>query len=267
MARPGAGWALWDAGDLDGDGRMDLLWKQGEALAVTLLDGNAGKAGGDHWLGAPGAGWVAVAVAELNGDGHADILWRNDALGGALASTLTDASGTAIASTNWLSKPGEGWSYAGVGDFDADGRADTLWTEANGHVAVMFTAADGTASAGSYWFSKPGAGWELLGVGDFDGDGRADTAWQNASLDGAVATFITRDTVTEKGVNADGIWWGPPAVGQSFAGIADANGDGRDDVLLEAADGSVSAMLSTGTGGLSGIVEIGSPGSDWHLVG
>ena len=266
VARPGSGWSLWTQGDLNGDGRVDLLWKQGESLAVTQLGANGAKLG-DTWLGAPGAGWVAVDAVKLNGDANVDILWKNDALGGALASTLVSANGLGFASAHWLSMPGVGWSYAATGDFDGDGRADSLWREANGHIAVMFTAADGTTNAGAYWFSKPGTGWELVDVGDFNGDGRADTAWQNASFGGAIATFITRSSVTAGGVNADGYWWGLPGEGWHYAGVADANGDGRDDILFEAAGGDAAVMLAGASGAPSGATYIGTPGSDWHLVG
>lgn len=266
VSRPGSTWTYWTQADLNGDGRVELLWKQGEALAVTQLNSDGSKIG-DTWLGMPGSGWAAVAAVDLNGDGRTDILWQNNSMGGALASGLVNASGNGFTSINWLSLPGAGWTYAGVGDFNGDGRTDTVWTEANGHMAVMYTSADGTTTTGAYWFSKPGTGWELVGVGDFNGDGRADTLWQNPSLGGAVATFITRSTMSAAGVNADGYWWGLPGAGWHYAGIADSNGDGRDDVLFEDAGGATAALLANSTGGTSGAVFLGIPGADWHLVG
>ncbi len=266
VSQPGGSWTLWNKGDLNGDGREELLWKLGESLAVTQLDTNAVKLG-DFWLGAPGSNWVAVGAMKLNGDANVDILWKNEMLGGALASTLISADGKSFASAHWLSKPGAGWSYAAAGDFNADGRSDTLWTEANGHIAVMFTATDGTTNAGSYWFSKPGAGWELVGIGDFNGDARADTLWQNPSLDGAIATFITRSSISGGGPNADGYWWGAPGADWHYAGIADANGDGRDDIIFEASSGDAAVMLAAASGSTTGAVYIGLPSTDWNLIG
>jgi hypothetical protein len=267
VAQPGAGWAYWQAADLSGDGRGELVWKLGESLGVTLLDA-AGAKLGDFWLGSPGAGWTAIAAAALNGDANVDILWRNEGLGGALASTLVGPDGTSLVSGHWLSKPGDGWEYAGTGDFDADGRVDTVWTEAGGHIAVMFTAEDGTTTKGSYWFSKPGDGWDLAGVADVNGDGRSDTVWVNEALGGSVATFVTRATVDGGGgVNADGIWWGLPGDGWRYGGTGDVNGDGRDDVVFEYLDGAAAAMLADANGGTSGAIYIGTVGQDWNFIG
>ena len=266
LAPPGAGWSFWRAADLSGDGRDEILWTTPDNnLGVTSLTADGTRLA-DTWLGRPGDGWVPVASPDLNADGHADILWQNDALGGALGSSISNADGTGFASINWLGKPGAGWSYAGVGDFNGDGRADTAWLNADGILGVALTNATGTGLAASYWFSKPGDGWTLKDIADVNGDGRADTVWQNGALGGAMGSFITHASLASDGSpNADAIWWGLPGAGWAYRGTGDANGDGRADLLFTFTDGSNGAMLADAGGAPATANYLGNLGPEWHL--
>jgi Ca2+-binding RTX toxin-like protein len=267
VAQPnGVGWSYWQSANMNGAGGSELLWKYGESIGVTFLDASQNKVS-DNWYGSPGAGWTAVAAADLNGDGRSDILWRNDAAGGALASTLTASDGKSFTSANWLSKPGAGWDYYGVGDFNGDGRADTAWTNQNDYMAVMMTGADGASTTGSYWFSKPGEGWEIQGIGDFNNDGRADTLWWNDAFQGA-ADFLTEATLNSSGdPNAYGYWLGSPGAGWSYAGLGDFNGDQRMDTLFQNAAGDAASLITNAAGSAAAPQWIGSPGTSWSLVG
>ena len=70
-----------------------------------------------------------------------------------------------------------GWTLAGVGDFDADGRDDFLRVSDEGYVVGEMTQADGTFVAQVLNFKN--AGWNVLGTGDFDGDGADDVLIAN----------------------------------------------------------------------------------------
>ncbi len=67
---------------------------------------------------------------------------------------------------------GDGWSLAGIGDFDGDGMDDILRVNEAGYVFGDMSNGDGTFREQVLNFR--GAGWDLLGIGDFDGDGRDD---------------------------------------------------------------------------------------------
>lgn len=264
-APTGAGWTYWQAADMSGDGRSDMVWKYGENLGVSLLQTNGDKIG-DYWYGSPGGDWRAVDIVKINGDNRYDVFWTSASLDGALASTITDDSGTGIASSNWLSKPGAGWTYFGAGDFNADGVADSVWTTTDNYMSVMLTATNGQSSNAAYWFSKPGEGWSLQNIGDFNGDGRADTLWWNESLKG-VADYITQDTFNTTGApNAYGYWLGSPGSDWDFNGIADINNNNRMDVLFTNSEGAAAALIVDNSGSFASPQYIGMPGSGWNLL-
>lgn len=101
-------WSLILAGDLDGDGDDDLVWRNANNGNVNgwLMDGASKEVGGLVSPNVPNA-WQVVAALDLDNDGDDDIVWRN------ANSTMTNAwtmnglvklSGDPIALTgpNWI---------------------------------------------------------------------------------------------------------------------------------------------------------------------
>src|SRR5262245_920888 len=72
------GWQSAGAGHFDGDGKADLVWRNGNtgAVAVWLMDGARIKALKDVASGVP-LTWQIAGVGDLDGDGNADLVWRN----------------------------------------------------------------------------------------------------------------------------------------------------------------------------------------------
>lgn len=70
-------WSLQAAGDLDGDGRADLIWRNLNTGVVNgwLMDGLYRRSGGQ--MGTIPLTWTLRAAADLNGDGKADLVWTN----------------------------------------------------------------------------------------------------------------------------------------------------------------------------------------------
>ncbi|TDH62416.1 hypothetical protein E2C06_11115 [Dankookia rubra] len=137
--RPAAGQAfdIAGVGDLNGDGRSDILFSRVESFAghdyrtVSLwqMDGLGGAGGGA--IAAVDASWSVAGIGDFDGDGRSDILWRD--ADSSIAIWRMD--GTSFLGGGTVSTPGTDWVVAGVGDFDGDGRSDILFQDGSGNVA------------------------------------------------------------------------------------------------------------------------------------
>jgi len=117
-----------------------------------------------------------------------------------------------------------GWTLAGAGDFNADGRDDLLRINEEGYVVGEMTQADGTFAAQVLNFKN--AGWSILGTGDFNGNGADDILIANPT--GA------SETVGLLGYWESGVTWtlinGYSAEWEMIA-TGDFNSDGKCDML------------------------------------
>lgn len=105
-------WKIAGAGDMNGDGRADLVWHNQAtgALFVWFMNGATVMAWGAPSLPAiADLTWKVRGVGDVNGDGRADLLWQNTATGGVVAWYMSDLtvlsfdflSIPALADTNW----------------------------------------------------------------------------------------------------------------------------------------------------------------------
>src|SRR3569623_219009 len=177
------------AGDLDGDGRTDVMWRRpGGDLRIWLMNGC--KVSSSDLTAVVGANWTFQVARDFDGDGKVDLLWRD------CASTLHlwTMNGAQIASTTDLPiGTYSGWDIVSTGDFDGDGSADLLWRDEQGQLAIWLMHGsphtDGSlALAGTDGIFhngfEPGdfaarpqslpLSWQLLPSADVDGDGRED---------------------------------------------------------------------------------------------
>src|SRR5205823_4871873 len=89
----------------------------------------------------------------------------------------------------------KGWgapTWAAMGDFNGDGKADIAWYEAwNDHaITVALSNGAGFVNQGK-WLSGFGVP-DWAATGDFDGDGKADIAWYEAWNDHAITMGLAR---------------------------------------------------------------------------
>ena len=112
------------AGDFDGDGKADLLWRNpatGQTI-VWLMDGDTKLAEGS--IGTVPTAWEIAGTGDFNGDGKSDILWRHSVTGNAIVWQMNGLDKAASAS---IGAPPVSWSVEQLRDTDGDGLSDIVW--------------------------------------------------------------------------------------------------------------------------------------------
>ena len=176
----GPDWEFFGAGDFNGDGKDDLLWRQTNPLTgqnrVWMMDGLQRTQGSAIPL-FPGAEWIPAGIGDLNGDGRDDIVWRSLSRA---QTRIWMMDGFGIATSAVLPLMPSFWAVAGVADFDGDGRDDLLWRdEQTGQNRIWLMNGGSIRNRGTINLIRPES-WQARGVGDLDADGKADIVWRNA---------------------------------------------------------------------------------------
>ena len=120
-------WKVVGTGDFDGDGRSDILWRNGSTGAnvvwrFTDLTGNGSPGFVSTGLPAVSAPWKVAGIGDFNGDNHSDVLWRHPVTG---ANVIWPS---AIRTARWTPKPAETtWIPASIADINGDLRSDIVW--------------------------------------------------------------------------------------------------------------------------------------------
>lgn len=212
------GWRIAGIGDIDHDGRSDLVWDRGKGrYVVWFLDVNNPRAEvKTRWYVEVDEAWTLSAVADFDGDGSADFLWKT----GDKEYTIWKFDSLGVHKASLPLTVAKGWSVVGTGHFDADAASDILWKKPNGGYVIWKM---GPAShAKNIWKGKK-KGWQVVGIGDFDGNGLSDMLWKRGDL-----YAITKTSPTGK-------FQGLINLGHhktdKVSCIGDYDGDGHSDIL------------------------------------
>jgi probable HAF family extracellular repeat protein len=257
VAAPDASWSIAGTSDFNGDSHTDVLWRQNSGALVmwqmngsTVSSSSAVTSQGNSV--APDSSWSVAGTADFNGDGKSDILWRQSS--GALA--LWQMNGSSISASNALTSQGSAvapdasWNVAGIADFNSDGKADVLWRNSSGALALwQMNGASVSASSALTCQGNavaPDASWNVAGVGDFNGDGSADLLWRSAG--GALALWqMNGSAVTANGPITSQGGVAAPDASWKVIEIGDFNGDGNSDVLWRNDNGTMAEWLMNGS--------------------
>lgn len=162
-------WEIRGIGDVDGDGRSDIIWQNMGigTLRVWFMDGINVRSSANVNATMPDFTWKIAGAGDLNFDGKADIIWQNHSTGN-LGAWLLD--GATVLGQSHLSiprVPDLNWKVRGVGDTNGDGYADLIWQNiGTGGLAVWYMY--GVSVLESQWMSigaVPDANWAVVGPG------------------------------------------------------------------------------------------------------
>jgi hypothetical protein len=231
-------------GDFNGDGRSDILWRDGSGqLADWLANTKGGFAPNGAVQASVPTDWRVAGAGDFDGDGRDDVLWRHR--DGTVTDWLANASAGFNANNSLLAHVPTDWKIAGIGDFNGDGRDDILWRHTTGTV-TDWLAREGGFDANAALLASVPAEWTIAGIGDFNGDGRDDILWRRATgtltdwLGAAGGGFVINDSL----MTDVPIQW-------AVAGIGDFNGDGKSDILWRQDSGRITDWLGNALGGFS----------------
>ncbi|HEY0144208.1 MAG TPA: VCBS repeat-containing protein [Thermoanaerobaculia bacterium] len=239
-------------GDLSGDGKADILWRNASTTRLWTMNGIVITASTDASEYESTA--TVLGIDDFNGDGRADILWRRST-GEVVLWTM---SGATRLNTFSVATAPANWVLQGVGDFNGDRKADMLWRDNDTNEARVWTMNGSTIVAVGTVASPPNI-WSVQGVGDFNGDTKADILWRNSTNNEVWAWLMNGTTIASTGYVAT------PNSAWQIRGVGDFSGDGKADVVWRNLDtNQVVAWTMNGTA-IAAAGYLATPNSSWEL--
>src|SRR5579872_37913 len=233
------------AGDLDGDGILDLVSYVPDGF-TTFCKGN----GDGTFSQIPGSvgGFIPAALADVNHDGKLDLIASLFSRStGSLQVFLGNGDFTFTPSWNVGLGCQGGGGLATVGDFNRDGKLDLAATSAcigQTYLTVYLGNGDGTFSEIN---SNSCSSFELCAMGDI----RASDLNNDGKLD-----LVTDGGIVYLG-NGDGTFTGPTveAINASGVQLADLDNDNKPDIAATLPNGTAAAGIGVLLGDGDGIFQ------------
>lgn len=186
------------AGDLDGDGDIDLGFARWVNFPSALHENASGSFAAVPWRTfGTGTGDRGIRFADMDGDGDLDVVIG---LGNVIKIFRNDGAG--VFTDVWTSAQTASHQDLLVADFDGDGRPDIVDIDFSTGRAYLYLNRDGLPATTPDWsYDAPGSG-TALAAADFNGDGRLDLAI-GYSGQPSVVVFLNQLPV-EDAIFADG---------------------------------------------------------------
>ena len=229
----GPGYDVVEIGDLDGDGKDDVvLYNSSTGTMYTGIGDGSGGFNYKYTLISPG--YNLVRVAGFTGDGKAGLFLYNSATAQANLG-ISDGNGGFTFHPLTLFP---GFTLVDIGDLNGDGKADILlYNPSNGFVETGVSDGVGGLNLGTTGFDS---GFTSVRLGRFKTDSAADVLLYNANTGAAVLASDYGSNICFRPFQGytqcppffrqvTPLFWGP---GYDGVEIEDVNGDGQSDVIL-----------------------------------
>jgi RHS repeat-associated protein len=232
-------------GDFNGDGRSDSMGYTGiqGKWHVALSSGTSFNAPGSGIWDGHGGGASNNFLGDFNGDGKTDIMGYTGSQGIWHVTLSSGTSFNAPGSGSW-SGHGGGSSNNFVGDFNGDGRSDSMgYTGIQGKWHVALSSGTSFNAPGSGIWNGHGGGVNNNFLGDFNGDGKTDIIGYTGSQG---LWHVALSSGTDFNAPGSGLWSGHSGgAGNNILG--DFNGDGMTDIARYMSGNKWTVCLSIGT--------------------
>jgi hypothetical protein len=188
-------WRVDGVGDLNGDGKSDIVWrKTGAGVdkgAVYSWTMNGTGISSARYLDRLSEDWEVIALGDFDADGQSDVLCRNlnpAAIDAGKLYLWKMVGGIAFPGSGFTAAQADlGWRIDGVGDLNDDGMNDIVWRKVGAGVdlgALFLWLMNGTQLLGARYLDPIGEDWQIQGLGDFNADGKTDLLWRNQGAGG-----------------------------------------------------------------------------------
>jgi alpha-tubulin suppressor-like RCC1 family protein len=270
-------WRVAFCGDFNGDGYYDLAWRNissGSAgiwlmKGSTVLETAEIASGSQGWtLGGDKDAGAAVLSFSITGDGsgsasippgpnniYSNMYYSLSAtpasgsrfggwtLGGdAYISRTADLTARIILYGSSASLSASFLRNAALGDFNADRKADLLWSHVSTGAGSLWLMDGFSKLASGTVYDGGDSGWRIVGKGDLNGDGKCDIVWRHNTT--ALVVGYLMDGTTLLGW---GIIYGGGDANWKVCAVGDVNGDGKADIIWRnSSTGQVIVYLMNG---------------------
>lgn len=237
-------------GDVNGDGKPDLVTANGATGNVTLYLGAAGGTFGTGTNFVAGATPNSLALADLNNDQKLDLAVSSSGAG-TVNILLANAQGTAFGAPSLITVAGStGMGDVALVDLDADNKPELIMTSRNQNNVTVYQGMGGASFMNMMTYST-GANTNPydLTVVDINGDGKLDVVTANTNGNNVSVLLGTGNRAF--GTAAP---FGTANTPETVA-VADMNNDGILDILTaNAATNNISYLQGMGNNTYANVV-------------
>ena len=245
-----------DAGDIDGDGDIDIVAPTNSGDIRILRNNGNGTFAAPVTVSFSGTIFSAssVTLGDFDGDGDLDAAATVGFGVGTVAILTNDGAGNFSASASFATNSNSGSSDVEAADIDADGDLDLLVSKNFLQSDIVVLRNNGSGSFSNIGTVTVGGAPTSVTTGDVTGDGNLDIV---AGIAGGISVAAG---------NGDGTFVTPASFsGPAFfqdandVGIADFDNDGDNDIVNIAFSSRLELYVNDGTGRFNSVFEFADP--------